>query len=206
VNDDFDWPDFSSPNTKYLVARSFAKLWADGTLRQVERYRERLKRAKVDSRAFDRGDGEGLTGSDVSDRLDEAWVEQHLLMVSAWQFEKWAQVMASLRGESRPKEMDKMRLVRNALEHLDETDLTVTGARPASKRDRALTELLPSLPGGELPLEVSLQGDRPTVFGLIEVDEIEKACQELADEIFAETTEHDVASYIDWMIDQERGK
>lgn len=184
------------------MARMFTQRWADGTLRQATRLRQALQRASNLDRAYERMDDSMLTEWDIAAKIDEVWIEQHLLMVSAQQFEKWAKRLARARGEIRPEEDRLMRLLRNSLEHLDEAELNDAEALPGPSGNRSLRDL----PGGRLPLGVTLGAGKVLVCDLVEVDEIEKNCRQLANEILDEIEGPAIDAYIDWMIDDARGK
>lgn len=184
------------------MARMFTQRWADGTLRQATRLRQALHRASSLDRAYERMDDPTLTEWDIAAKIDEVWIEQHLLMVSAQQFEKWAKRMAGARDEIRPEEDRLMRLLRNSLEHLDEAELNDVEALPGPSGNRSLRDL----PGGRLPLGVTLGADKVLVCDLVELDEIEKNCRQLANEILDEIEGPAIDAYIDWMIDDARGK
>ncbi|WP_033440899.1 hypothetical protein [Saccharothrix sp. NRRL B-16314] len=186
----------------YLMARMFTQRWADGTLRQATRLRHALRQASSFDKAYERMDDATLTEWDIAAKIDEVWIEQHLLMVSAQQFEKWAKRMAEARGGTRPAEDRLMRLLRNSLEHLDEAELNDFEALPGPSGNRSLRDL----PGGRLPLGVTLRADRVLVCDLVELDEIEKNCRQLANQILDEVEGPAIDAYIDWMIDDARGK
>ncbi|MFJ8963312.1 hypothetical protein ACIRG5_28395 [Lentzea sp. NPDC102401] len=186
----------------YLMARMFAQRWADGTLRQARRLRHALKAASDMDRAYERMDAPGITELDIAAKIDEVWTEQHLLMVSAQQCEKWATKMAAARGETRPEEARLMRLLRNSLEHLDEAKLNDFEALPGPSGNRSLRDL----PNSRLPLGVTLGADNVMVCDLVELDEIERNCRQLADEIGDEIEGPAIDAYIDWMIDDARGR
>jgi hypothetical protein len=185
------------------MARLLAQRWADGVLRQAARLREVLRRAGDLDRAAERGEDEALATQRIVAMIDVAWVEQHLLMVATQQFEKWAKRMIEARGQARPEERRLLRLVRNSLEHLDEAELTEFEALPDAE---GKCWSLKDLPGGRLPLGVTLRSDKVMVCDLIELDEIEANCRHLADEIFDEITRPDVESYIDWLVDDGWGR
>lgn len=108
--------------------------------------------------------------------------------------------MAEARGKIGPDRL--MRLLRNSLEHLDEAELDEFEALPGPSGNGSLR----GLPGGRLPLGVTLGADEVLVCDLVELDEIEKNCRQLADEILDEVEAPAIDAYIDWMIDDCRGK
>jgi hypothetical protein len=186
----------------YLVARLFAQRWADGTLRQATRLRDALQRVSRLDRAYERMDDPTLTEWDIAARIDEVWVEQHLLMVSAQQFEMWAKRMAEAPGEIQPEEDRLMRLLRNSLEHFDEAELNDIEALPGLSGNRSLRDL----PGSRLPLGVTLGADKVMVCDLVELDAIETNCRQLANEILDEIQRPAIDAHIQRMIDDARGK
>ncbi|MEV7042236.1 hypothetical protein [Amycolatopsis sp. NPDC051061] len=188
-----------SRSEDYWAALRLARRWSHGTLRQAERLRTELNRA---SRAYEaRKTPEFLTSDllDIEDILDAAWIEQHLLMVAAHQFDKWATRMLEARGDISPKENDLHRLVRNSLEHLDEAVLADKEALPGPTGNSSLRRL----PDSRLPLGVTVGEDKVMICDLVEVDEIEKRCIDLAEEIFDE--EFDIDAAVDNYRDMQRG-
>lgn len=194
--------DVRDNGNKYLYARMFTQRWADGTLRQAARLREALRRATNLDWMYERMKDPTLTEWDIAEKVDEVWVEQHLLMVSAQQFEKWARRMAEARGEVRPEEDRLMRLLRNSLEHLDEAELNDSEALPGPSGNRSLRDL----PGSRLPLGVTLGTDKIMVCDLVELDEIENNCRQLANAILDEIERPAIDAYINQMIDEARDR
>lgn len=134
-----------SPNDNLMV-RMFTQRWAEATLRQATRLRYALQRASSLDRAYERMGDPTLAELDIAAKIDEVWTEQHILMVSARQFEKWAKRMAAACAEVRPEEGRLMRLLRNSLEHLDEAELNELEALSGPSGNRSLRDL----PGGRL--------------------------------------------------------
>lgn len=185
----------------YLMARMFTQRRADGTPSSGTPPSSPPACEQLD-RTYERMDDPTLTEWNIAAKIDEVWIEQHLLMVSAQQFEKWVKRMAGARGETRPEEDRLMRLLRNSLEHLDEAELNDVEVLPGPSGNRSLRDL----PGGRLPLGVTLGADKVLVCNLVDVDEIEKNCRQLANEILDEIEGPAVDTYVDWMIDDVGGK
>ncbi|MCA1195120.1 hypothetical protein [Saccharopolyspora sp. 6V] len=196
---DFD-PAFGAD---YRVIRSFAERWALGALRQAERFREALKTATSADRAYELGEAEGWIAADVAELVDAAWVEQHLLTVATHQFETWTQKMLDARGDDETRGNQLIRDLRNVLEHLDEATIEDEHAVPnPSVRGKQSLKLLP---GGRLPLGMTLGEDEVMVCDLVRLEEIEAACKDLTAEVFEEVNAHAIDLMIENAIEEQRG-
>lgn len=105
----------------------FVRLWAEAVVRQAQRSREANRRSEVDDRMYERNDGPALMGAineeTLRDNWRTAWAEEQTLIWSAHQLERWQARLAKERGQETPQQNEPLRLMRNALEHLDELDL-----------------------------------------------------------------------------------
>lgn len=188
------------------VARSFAERWAAGTLRQADRVLEARKRALVADRNYERMEDWSPTLADVHAAFDAAWVEQHLLVVAAHQFYKWAQRLVAIGSQVRALgTSESLTALRNSLEHLDEATFEGEYARPdpdVKRKNWALADL----PEGGLYLASDWRGSTLRAFGVLDVDQILRECHAVMSDIFDERIAPHLDSYIQLMIDERRGK
>ena len=186
--------------------RSFAERWAAGTLRQADRVTEARGRALAIDRDYERMEDWSPTLAEVHQAFDDAWVEQHLLVVAAHQFDKWARRLIEVGSSVRaPLVPGSLATLRNSLEHLDEAlfqrDLAVPDSTSTKK-----TWSLAALPGGGLSLGSDWREATLTAFGILDVDAILNECQAVMSDIFEERVAPHVDWYIQSLIDQRRGK
>ena len=196
MTDDYDVPN------QYEEVRSYARRWAEGTLRQAKRYREAYKLAFALDDCWERLDSETLTWEEVIEASETAWVEGHLLVVAAHQMENWRRRMLEERGDLEPGENDSLNDLRNTLEHLDEA-LFVDGEpmrNPASKWKNWSLDKLPRTPA------LYLQSKRMSVLGLLKIEDLEQAGYEITEEIADEIEAPAVDSYIQRLIDERLGR
>jgi hypothetical protein len=188
------------------VVRSFAEQWATGTLRQAERLREARKHANLVSWQYDRGESWSPDDAELHRGYQDAWVEQHLLVVAGHQFMKWATRLAGLGGSAEsPEAHGHLEALRNSLEHLDEALLDGDYAVPdpdLKRKNWALSQL----PGGGLFLGSDWRGPGLTAFGVLDVEALERDCRAVIDDIFDERMAPAIDAYIQSRIDEARGK
>ncbi|MFG1626261.1 hypothetical protein [Kribbella sp. NPDC049227] len=129
-------------------------------MREVGRESARLNR-QLD-REWDRDLGE------VASRVwRQRWTEDHTLVWSIHQLDRWARRLAKERGKPIPDEDPLLRNVRNALEHLDEALFDEEhSAEPGD--DPKTNRSLRNLPGGRL--DIATGGK---LFGNLELGELE---------------------------------
>ncbi|MFJ6908007.1 hypothetical protein [Streptomyces griseoluteus] len=115
------------PSSAEGTAADFVRLWAEAVVRQAQRSREANRRSEVDDRMYERNDGPALMGAineeTLRDNWRTAWAEEQTLIWAAHQLERWQARLAKERGLKAPQQNESLRLIRNALEHLDELDL-----------------------------------------------------------------------------------
>ncbi|MFE3378775.1 hypothetical protein [Streptomyces anulatus] len=115
------------PTIAEETAADFVRVWAEAVIRQARRSREANRRSETDDRMYERNDGPALMGAINEETLREnwrtAWAEEQTLVWSAHQLERWQARLAKERGQEAPHQNEPLRLMRNALEHLDDLDL-----------------------------------------------------------------------------------
>jgi hypothetical protein len=135
-------------------ALDMVRTWAEEVLRQVRRVREVRERTAQEDRNFERLEDWSPTWEEVLASYREQFAAEHLLVWSAHQLERWDARLRRERGQQ-PRAQDQvLKLVRDALEHLDEAHFDEGDAvppPPRSKKD-STGRALRDLPGGRLPL------------------------------------------------------
>jgi hypothetical protein len=149
------------------LCRRFVRMWAEAVLRQVERVRELRVKAAKDGRSYERMDG-GPTAERLDANSRALWTEEHSLVWTAYQLERWVKRLAEVRFDE-PPEMDRvLQTLRHALEHLDAAEFDGSGAVPDDPRaNRSLAQL----PGSRLDFRTD-EGEEPPVFGLIHLAQL----------------------------------
>lgn len=193
--------DDDAPN-QYEEVRSYARRWAEGALRQADRYRDAYRHAFALDDAWERLDSDTLTWDDVMKASEAAWVEGHLLVVAAHQMHNWRRRMLTERGDKSPDHDSILTNLRHALEHLDQA-VFVQGepARdPADKRKNWALEKLPQPPA------LYLQRKRMQVLGLLSIEDLETAARDIAGDIIDEIEAPAIDAYIQSVIDERLGR
>ncbi|WP_433916923.1 hypothetical protein [Streptomyces sp. NBC_01744] len=182
------------PKSAEETAAHFVQVWAEAVLRQAARTREVRKRSAIDERAWERQDDwPGLQTEQIEANWRTVWAEEHTLVWSAYQLERWQARLAKERGEPAPPENKPLRLARNALEHLDELHLEEFSASiPEGKTPKQAKRMaISSFPGEVLSLDGSVADevlDHETLDreALNVVRTIQQELDEWAQEQFAE--------------------
>ncbi|GAA2417576.1 hypothetical protein GCM10010404_90170 [Nonomuraea africana] len=176
---------------------SFVRMWAEAVLRQVERVHTMREKLHRDDRNYERMEDWSPTEEDLQENFRSLWTEEHTLIWSAHQLERWSRRLARERRQEPPEHDRVLADVRNALEHLDDADfddghaVAVTGGRTWSLR---------ALPGSRL--QIAAGGDLS--FGLINGAELQSRALAVVRRIEDELEEAAVARYQSWLADVEK--
>ena len=171
----------SGPSPEALAAIEhldfFAQAWAKDVMLRIARVRDLRTQHHVDTRNADRLEDWSPTEQDLRDRFGTLWTEQHLLVVAAMQFMRWANLWAcEFVGQPLEDLLPELRHLRNALEHASEAATSASGRLvPKTKKDRALHELgsiLVGMDGSDL------------LFGHLDLDELERVVSRLSVSVF----------------------
>src|SRR5689334_9457198 len=98
---------------------TFVRAWSESVLRQIERVKAVRREYAPISRQLDREWDDSLA-EELSVIWRRNWAEEHALVWSMYQLDRWMRRLAQERGEEPPPENQLLRDLRNALEHLDE--------------------------------------------------------------------------------------
>lgn len=142
-------------------AAMFVRTWAEAVLRQVKRARDARTQWRTDDRNWERMEDWSPTEEDVQKSFRRMWAEEHMLVWTAYQLEQWQERLALEQGVEPPTRDHQLRLVRNALEHLNEAAFddfkAVVPSTASPRQSRALREL------GGLAISSKVSGLDPEV-------------------------------------------
>lgn len=168
------------------VPLHFARAWAESTVRMLRT--SRAKRAALRDRERENAESDFDQVSDpfLQRAVREAWTTECLLILSAAQLETWVAKLHRARRRKVPKPVPTLAALRNAIEHLEESDFDEGDfvARPGNPiaRKRGIG----ALPGGKLRLYVS---DDEKLLGVITPEELDALARGLLDELVREDKE-----------------
>jgi hypothetical protein len=153
------------------TAEALVDVWVEEVRRLVPEVRAVREKYDRDSRAMDRNDSwPPLTEQDMFANWRRLGAAQHHLVWAAHQLERWVARLAREERRRVPKPDPVLADLRNALEHLDEADLSEFTATASSNPAR--TKSLRKLPGGQLLIGTG--GNPRRLFDLIDSAEIEQ--------------------------------
>ncbi|QKW66093.1 hypothetical protein HUT15_36830 (plasmid) [Streptomyces sp. NA03103] len=182
------------------TAQEFVQRWAEAVLRQAARTREARKKVAADERAYDRGEDPGLDNWTLGANQRELWTEEHMLVWSAHQLERWRARLAKEREEPAPPENEALKDARDALEHLDEAVLGLDSATPPEggkrkQQGRALRKL------PEQTMSLSIGGDK--IFEVLDPEVIDREALAVVASIEAELNDWATDHYAELMLDEQ---
>ncbi|WP_433354779.1 hypothetical protein ACQPYV_30505 [Micromonospora saelicesensis] len=169
------------------VVTEMLATWSRQTMADLDDYLAAVKPAQVLARAAEVDDP--VDDRDLRKSHEKAWVCGYRLLMSAFQRERWQKVHRELTGVGE-EEMEAIRVLRNAIEHLDDLQFEGWVARPKSavagnppkqkksagpKRGAAINHL----PGAQLFLG-SVYRYNTHLFGLIPIDTIKDRARRTA--------------------------
>ncbi|MFK3735662.1 hypothetical protein ACI2LJ_35960 [Streptomyces sp. NPDC088090] len=181
------------------TAAEFVQRWAEAVLRQAARTRKVRARVTKDDRAYDYNEEWSPSPQQIAANYRELWTEEHMLVWSAHQLERWRARLAEERGMPAPPEDENLRTVRGALEHLDEVALGDLVATPPEGKPKHVGRSLRSLPNEMLMLDVAGRGP---LFEILDRETIEAAALAVVKSIEDELDQRAMDHYADLM----RGK
>lgn len=174
------------------AAHHFVQQWAEAVIRQAHRTRQARKDSAANSRAYDLAEDFSPPLEQLQDDFRTQWAEEHLLVWCAHQLERWRARLAHERGEELPPENKSLKLVRDALEHLDEAAFTEDTARSPESKGSA-GRALRDLPEQQLRLELGGH----SLFEVLDAERIDEEALRVVQSIEDELGERAVAAYED---------
>jgi hypothetical protein len=180
------------------------RAWAESTLRQVERVREVKQDAAELNRQLDR-DWDEDQAKLLESLWRRNWTEEHALVWSLHQLERWWSRLALERSSEPPEANASLRDLRNALEHLDDAVLD-PGHLAEAGDDLSVNRSLRRLPGGRLLIATGGK-----LFGILSLDELEEIARDHFDRMEEEAFDREEAlieaaidAYVDDLIAARR--
>lgn len=167
------------------VVLSLAVSWAGAVREQLHNVKKRVANYINVENMYERMDGD-ITMDHLAASWQAAWTAEALLVISADNLERWVKRLYKERGREPVPAHPQLRSLRNAIEHMDESDFEDDEwvARAAgSKQKRGLG----SLPDASLPIDV---GSRDSVFGLISHDDLQSIVDSLIHELEQELDDY----------------
>lgn len=128
------------------TAERMLGMWARGVQKDAHSYYQAAMRAAWTDEAIDYGEDWSPDEQDLAFALEEVWIRGYRLVMSNYQMERWLYRYRVLRKEE--AKPHKYRELRNALEHLDDADLTETEASRSKSGPKK--QSIDQLPEGRL--------------------------------------------------------
>ncbi|WP_333773362.1 hypothetical protein [Streptomyces sp. IBSBF 3136] len=174
------------------TARHFVQQWAEAVIRQAHHTRQARKDSAANSRAYDLAEDFSPPLEQLQADFRTQWAEEHLLIWCAHQLERWRGRLAHERGEELPPENKALKLVRDALEHLEEAAFTERAARSPEDKGSA-GRALRDLP--EQQLRLVLGGH--SLFEVLDAEQLDEEALKIVQSVEDELEERAVAAYQD---------
>jgi hypothetical protein len=164
-----------------------ARGWAEASMRLLQEASAMRKEYRALDRAYERMDIEGLSESDLLDKIRRIWIAESMLVHAASSLEIWmAKLYRTRRRKPRPQ-VAYLRQLRNALEHLEEADFDDEGWIATARTAQGARRGIGALP--EAKLEVGL-GPDGLLFGVIAPAELHSLVDDLVRELDRELDEY----------------
>lgn len=166
------------------VILSLAVSWAGAVREQLHNVKERVTNYHNVDNMYERMDGD-VTMDHLAASWRAAWTAEALLVISADNLERWIKRLHTERGRQPLAPHPQLRALRNAIEHMDESEFDDDEwvARPGRSQGRGLG----ALPDASLSISVG-SGDK--AFGLISHDELQGIVNALLDELEREQSDY----------------
>lgn len=167
------------------VILSLAVSWAGAVREQLHNVKKRVANYIDVEIMYERMDGD-VTMDQLAASWQAAWAAEALLVICADNLERWVKRLYRERGREPAPAHPQLRALRNAIEHMDESEFEDDEwiARAAgSKQNRGLG----SLPDASLSIAV---GSRGAVFGLISHDDLQGIVDALISELDQEIDDY----------------
>lgn len=166
------------------VILSLAVSWAGAVREQLHNVKDRVRHFHNVGNMYERMGGD-VTMDELAASWQAAWTAEALLVISADNLERWIKRLYTERGRQPRPPHPQLRALRNAIEHMDESEFDNEEwvARPGRSQGRGLG----ALPDARLSISV---GDRENVFGLISHDELQAIVSALIDELERELSDY----------------
>lgn len=178
----------------------FARAWAERLRAQLPVMRAASERLRLINRQIEYMEEWSPSERDYEQAFRALWTECVLTVWIADGLHRWLVRLARELGEAEPEEIEHLRLLRNALIHLDEAALDEDGPHAGSSGNRSLRDL----PGSRVLVQSWRSGS--PLFDLIDVEKIESLASALLDRLERELDEMAEDYVVQAEIDRRRGK
>ncbi|WP_426624432.1 hypothetical protein ACPPVW_18800 [Leifsonia sp. McL0607] len=166
------------------VILSLAVSWAGAVREQLHNVKERVRNFHNVDNMYERMDGD-VTMDDLAASWQAACTAEAMLVISADNLERWIKRLYTARGRQPRAPHPQLRALRNAIEHMDESEFDDDEWVARSGKSQKLG--LGALPESRLLISV---GSNDKVFDLISHDELQGIVNALLDELEREQTDY----------------
>jgi hypothetical protein len=192
---------FTTPSEAGDFSLLFSRAWAEKLILQIEASRDAHSIYRRKIRQAEYGEDWSPDDRQIEACFRRLWVENVALVWMAHQLEQWLQRLAVELGEEPAQPLEGLRLLRNALEHLDDAHFEEGAATAGSgTRNRSLSQL----PGSTILVQSWPAGS--PLYGLIEIGDLEQMALSLLDRLERELSDLVEDYVIQQRIDELRGK
>ena len=179
----------------------FARTWTERLADELPAAFAASERLVLDSRNFERMEDWSPSQDDLERSFRRMWAENATVVWTGYQAQRWLARLAREIGESEPAEVESLKLLRNALEHLDTALFEESGMATADPNDRNAWSLRKL--GG---LSVQSWAAGGPLFTLVDVDGLRRLSRELTDRLDALVDAIAEDYFVQQEIDRRRGK
>ncbi|GAA1970258.1 hypothetical protein [Microbacterium deminutum] len=177
------------------VLLMLSRAWAEQTTEQLGTAKECRRRYEAIEATYERVDHDGeITQDVVSSAFRALWTAEALLITSASNLERWMTKLYRARNRRPRTNVEHLRTLRNALEHLHEANIDDDNWVATARTTTAERSGIGALPDAQL--SIGLDGDG-RIFGVITHDDLTTLVRALLDELDAELRDY-AADWIEW--------
>lgn len=180
----------------------FARAWAERLMAQVPVIQAASAQLRQIDRQIEYMEDWSPSEADYERAFRSLWTECVLTVWIADGVHRWLLRLARELGEVPPEEIEYLRLLRNALMHLDEAALDEEG--PHAGSDGRTNRSLRDLPESRVLVQSWQPGS--ALFDLIDVEKIERLARTLLDRLDRELDQMAEDHFVQAEIDRRRGK
>ncbi|MFF0429377.1 hypothetical protein ACFYUJ_33995 [Streptomyces sp. NPDC004520] len=165
-------PTAGATDVRRRVAVRMLAMWARSVQRDAHSYYQAATKAAWTDRAIDHGEEWSPTEDHLARAIEDVWVRGYQLVMSTFQMEHWLLVHQKITGGNEQPD-DRLRRLRNTIEHLDEASFTDLVARkgPLDPKNKKKKWSVDELPGKELFLGFDA-GYTEAAFGLVNLRDV----------------------------------
>lgn len=179
----------------------FARTWAERLADELPLAIATSEQLVRDSRDSERMEDWSPSADDLERSFRRMWAANATVVWTGYQAQRWLARLAREIGEPKPAEVESLKVLRNALEHLDTALFDEDGMATADPADRAAWSLRKL---GAVPVQ-SWAADGP-LFALVDVDSLQRLSGEITARLDA-LIDAIVEDYVvQQEIDRRRGK